>query len=447
MHENTLSVGILTAREIHFRLNGAFRGPDGRRYRGAYAISGEDDCLLLRQGAGTERLAPGFTLVPEDPVTATFDLAGVTIGIRFHWQRAEEQRFRGTLAFTREGALLAAVNIITLEEYLTSVISSEMRATSPPEFLKAHAVISRSWLLAQQEKRAAGPRDTPACAAGSDALNADGEREICRWYDREEHDHYDVCADDHCQRYQGTARAGTPAVEEAVRATRGQVLVHDGQVCDARFSKCCGGASERFDLTWEPRFHPYLVKVDDNDGGHASPDLRVEEHARAWILSSPPADCNTGGEILAEILNDYDRETRDFFRWTVAYTAAGLSALVESRLHAALGDLLDLQPLERGVSGRITRLRLVGTGGTLVIGKELLIRSALSPSHLYSSAFVPVIERDSAGRPSRFILHGAGWGHGVGLCQIGAAGMGARGYTYRQILARYFPGTNLETRY
>ncbi|MDR0766587.1 MAG: SpoIID/LytB domain-containing protein [Odoribacteraceae bacterium] len=433
MNENKISVGILPGREIRFRLNGSFRHGE-RAYDGEYSVTSDAGTLLLRQGEAVERLPDDFLLEPGTE-TDTFDLAGVVIGTRFHWERAEEQRFRGALSFVREGEEIVAVNILSLEDYLTSVISSEMNANAPPEFLKAHAVISRGWLLAQREKK-----------TGDEGQQAGNEGELVRWFDCRQHSLYDVCADDHCQRYQGVGRENAAAAQ-ATRDTRGEVLLYDGKVCDTRFSKCCGGVTERFDTAWEDRFHPYLVKVDDRSDGVPSPDLRVEENARAWILSTPAVDCNAGGEVLAGVLNDYDRETRDFFRWTVTYPAGELSALVESRLHAGLGDLLDLQPVERGVSGRIVRLRLVGTRGSLVIGKELLIRRALSRSHLYSSAFVVTVDRDKTGHPSRFILRGAGWGHGVGLCQIGAAVMSARGYSYREILSRYFPGTRLTTIY
>jgi SpoIID/LytB domain protein len=435
MNDILLRVGILSRPETRFRLDGPFRGvPGGATYRGDYTARLDDGALLLRQGEREERLAPGLVLEPVEGERATFELPDVTIGIRFHWERSERQTFRGALELIDEGGRVTVVNIIPLEEYLASVISSEMSATSSIELLKAHAVISRGWLLAQREK----------AAAGRPAAEPEAEGEYTRWFDREDHDRYDVCADDHCQRYQGTARACTPLVARAVGETRGEVLLHDGRPCDTRFSKCCGGATERFDLTWEPRFHPYLVKVDDNDRGLPSPDLRDEANARAWILSRPPASCDTRDEaILATVLNDYDRETGDFYRWSVSYPAGELSALVEERLHRGLGDILDLQPVARGVSGRLTRLRLVGSHGSLVIGKELVIRSALSPSHLYSSAFVPGITRDARGRPARFTLHGAGWGHGVGLCQVGAAVMSERGYSYREILARYFPGATL----
>jgi SpoIID/LytB domain protein len=356
--------------------------------------------------------------------------------VHFHWERTEEQRFRGALEIIEEGATLTAVNVASLEDYLTSVISSEMNAAAPMELLKAHAVISRGWILAQREKRKSPPADRPATRG-----------EDIRWFDREEHLLYDVCADDHCQRYQGIGRENERAAR-AVNSTRGQVLVYQGKICDTRFSKCCGGATERFESAWAADHHPYLVKVDDRADGPASPDLRDEEHAREWILSRPRADCDVADEqLLGNCLNDYDRETRDFFRWSVSYAADELSAIVRERLRVDIGDLVDLQPVERGDSGRLTRLRLVGTLDSIVIGKELYIRQALSRTHLFSSAFVPVIERDLDGNPRRFTLRGAGWGHGVGLCQVGAAAMSANGSSYREILARYFPAAQLQTVY
>jgi SpoIID/LytB domain protein len=435
-------VGILAGPEIHFHLDGTFRDDTGTIHPAGRYLARRDGAALVLSGEhGTTRHPFPFHLVPEVPTTHTFILAGVTIGIEFHWQRDEEQRFRGTLRLLAGDAdRLLAVNVVPVEEYLTSVISSEMRATASIEFLKAHAVISRGWLLAQIEKRDRGgaTRVTPP------PVPRDGE--YIRWFDREEHDLHDVCADDHCQRYQGITRAANPRVARAVEETHGEILLHDGHICDTRFSKCCGGATERFDLTWEPRHHPYLVKIDDNDDATPSPDLTREENARAWILSSPPASCNTRDErVLAAVLNDYDRETRDFFRWQCSYAADELSEIVERRLGAGLGDILRLQPLERGDSGRITRLAITGIRGSLTVGKELLVRRTLSPTHLYSSAFIVETTPGIAGHPSRFTLRGAGWGHGVGLCQIGAAVMSEHGYTYRQILSRYFPGTTLAT--
>ena len=327
-----------------------------------------------------------------------------------------------------------------VEEYLRSVISSEMKATSSIELLKAHAVISRSWLLAQIEKRnAIEAANTPYCS------ESNSEEERTKWYDREEHDNYDVCADDHCQRYQGITRASTAAVNEAVDATHGQVLIYDNSIADARFSKCCGGATELFENCWEPQAHPYLVAQCDNDRNDM-PDLRIEENAREWILSKPDVFCNTNDKhILSQVLNGYDQETSQFFRWRIEYEQDELSALIRRRSGIDFGTIIDLQPVERGTSGRIIRLRIVGSKRTMIVGKELEIRRWLSETHLYSSAFV--VEKQPYYNQTRFTFHGAGWGHGVGLCQIGAAVMGANGYKYEAILAHYFKGATLQNLY
>ncbi len=342
-----------------------------------------------------------------------FELEGVVIGKDFHWERTENQRFEGSLKIIREGNLQTAVNVIGVEKYLRSVISSEMNAASPAELLRAHAIISRSWLLSQVLGRKK--------KAKSVSKFKDSADEIHRWFDREEHALYDVCADDHCQRYQGITRIVSPEVDAAVATTRGKVLIHSGEICDARFSKCCGGTTEAFENVWEPVPKPYLPSVKD-------------------------PFCNTNNkDLLHTILNSYDRETPDFYRWRVEYTQAELSALVEQKLGLGLGRIEELEPLERGASGRIIRLKIVGENRTVVIGKELVIRRALSPSHLYSSAFtVETTEREGN---KIFILHGSGWGHGVGLCQIGAAVMAARGHSYEEILQFYYPGATLETIY
>ena len=435
MNLTTIEVGVLFAPTIRFRLNGIFRH-QGRAYHGEYsAAKAEGKIWLTGPDGERQEAAAGLTLEPDDYAAADFDLLGVTIGIHFHWERQENQKFKGSLRIIDEGEHLTAVNLLPVEEYLTSVISSEMKATSHPELLKAHAIISRSWLLAQKAKKAARPTARPA--------HRDEGEELVRWFDREDHEHFDVCADDHCQRYQGISRAYTPAVQEAIEATRGQVLTFDGAICDTRFSKCCGGVTERFENTWEETPHPYLTRVED---GAACPgDLRREEDARRWILDSPPSLCNTDDRAtLANVLNDYDQETTDFFRWTVSYTAEELSALVREKSGIDFGRVVALEAVERGVSGRIVRLRVAGTRRTMVVGKELLIRKLLSPSHLYSSAFVVDTETDSEGLPARFTLRGAGWGHGVGLCQIGAAVMSARGRSHQEILAHYFPGAKIE---
>lgn len=367
----------------------------------------------------------------------TFWLRNVTIGVNFHWERKEDQKFEGKLKFIVENGALTAINIIGVEDYLTSVISSEMSATASENLLKAHAVISRSWLLAQIEKNKEIMADKKEYSASIRT-----EDELIRWYDREDHVNFDVCADDHCQRYQGLTRASTRKVRNAIAQTWGEVLAYKGKICDARFSKCCGGAVEEFQHCWEPVKHGYLVKLRDSENPSDIPDLTIEENARKWIMESPEAFCNTTDKnILSQVLNSYDQETVNFYRWKVEYDKKELSELILKRGGVDYGEILDLVPVERGTSGRLVKLKIVGTKKTMTIGKELEIRRTLSTSHLYSSAFV--VEK----KGDKFILHGAGWGHGVGLCQIGAAVMGEKGYGYEQILLHYFVGASVEKRY
>lgn len=369
---------------------------------------------------GRHRIAGATTLVPADPETCAFALDDVTIGIGFHWERKERQVFRGALRVIRRPGGLTVVNDLSLEAYVASVISSEMSATCPLELLKAHAVIARSWLKGPSALGGASPAAAP-------------EGEVVRWYGREAHAGFEVCADDHCQRYQGITKAVSTAVEEAVRGTDGEMLLVDGAICDARYSKCCGGLTEAYATAWDDQEIPYLVSFPDGLREPAPEDLE------SFIRSSPAAFCNTrDAGLLSRILPGFDQETRDFFRWTVTYGPEELGELVRSRLGVDLGPIVALEPLARGPSGRIWRLRVAGERGVLVVGKELEIRRALSRSHLYSSAFV--VDRDAEGR---FVLRGAGWGHGVGLCQIGAAVMAERGRGYREILAHYYPGTTV----
>lgn len=429
-----IEVGILFSEDIRFRLNTVYRSEKQTWQPGDYHIRREG-CQYISTGPdGMQEIVLPLNLYPENEEHSDFDLTEVVIGIQFHWERKETQKFKGQLRIIDEGAHLTAVNILPLEEYLISVISSEMSATSSLEFLKAHAVISRSWLLAQKNKARSTEPGYPSCQHTSGSY--------IRWYDREDHAHFDVCADDHCQRYQGITKAYTPAVRQAVETTRGEVLMYEGNICDARFSKCCGGITERFENTWEPVVHPYLDKISDSPGQLSSGDLTREEDARKWILSSPLAFCNTSDpDILSQILNDYDQETRHFFRWREEYTVTELSELVRNKLGIDFGTITDIQAVERGVSGRLIRVRICGSRKSLIIGKELTIRKAFSPSHLYSSAFVVTREDD------KFIFRGAGWGHGVGLCQIGAAVMGAQGYSYRRILQHYFKDSELVKNY
>lgn len=426
-----VSVGIMFEPQIHF----AFWG--GHICEGV-TYSGEKNVFLSSGKILFEgRLYDELLFEPINCNSASFELYDVTIGINFHWERKEDQRFSGALKFIVENEKITAINVLPVENYLTSVISSEMSATAPLELLKAHAVISRSWLLAQIEKNKeinSQKGEYSACTCT--------DTELIRWYDREDHVNFDVCADDHCQRYQGITRASTEIVRKAIEDTSGQVLMFDGRICDARFSKCCGGAFEEFQSCWEDAKYPYLAKQRDSKAEIQLPDLRDEKEADKWIRTAPSAFCNTKDKhILSQVLNNYDQETVDFYRWKVSYTQEELSALIKQRSGIDYGVVTDLIPIERGTSGRLVKLKIVGTKRTMIIGKELEIRRTLSTSHLYSSAFVVDKEGDT------FILTGAGWGHGVGFCQIGAAVMGEQGYLYNDILLHYYIGANIEKLY
>lgn len=444
--EPEIAVGLLRAPEIQVTLHGSYRLNEemlsGRvTFRLNKEHKGAGGLLSYRAGQKTGRTTLPLTLVPVNYDQEVVEVHQITIGIDFHWQRQEDQLFRGSLRLVEEGGQLRAINVLKLEDYLVSVISSEMKATASTEFLKAHAIMSRSWLLAQLQKAAEGGN-----AAGAADQDNNPERHI-RWYDREDHALFDVCADDHCQRYQGLTRATEPRVEAAVRETSGQVLLYNDRVCDARFSKCCGGTTESFEEVWEPIPHPYLGSW--RDGGQGDlPNLREEEQAAAWILGQPEAWCRTSDrEVLAQVLNDYDQETQDFFRWEVVLSQQELQRLLKEKIGLELGAIQSLHPLKRDGSGRISELEITGTQGRCVVGKELEIRKALSPSHLYSSAFVVEAQPAGAVPPESFRLRGAGWGHGVGLCQIGAAVMGAAGKDHTRILLHYFRGAALKKLY
>ena len=403
--EPNVTVGIITADKITFTLNKSYVAK-GEVITGPQTVEFSEGGILWR---GTQYRNLTFTPQSDD---ASFELQDVTIGVNFHWERQQTQTFEGTLRIVVEADKSVAINELPVERYLASVISSEMSATASPEFLKAHAVISRSWLLAQMEKRRQHEN-------GSDSFFSfiKKDDELIRWYDREDHTIFDVCADDHCQRYQGITKANNRHVVDAIRATRDQILLSGDEICDARFSKCCGGITEEFQYCWEDTPKPYLVSVKD-------------------------PFCNTNDpNVISQVLNDYDQETTDFYSWTVDYTQEELSRIVNEKLKLDLGDITDLVPLERGKSGRIWKLKIVGTKRSFTIGKELEIRRALSESHLMSSAF------DVVKRKGHFILYGKGWGHGVGLCQIGAAVMGNQGYKYDEILYHYYRHTEIKKIY
>lgn len=424
-----ISVGICTEPRIDFTLEGIYSCETDS------VVTGRQKVEMSETGMTFDWNGRKYASITFEPTSAdgdTFEIDGVTIGIKFHWEQKERQRFRGKLRLVADSGRITAINIINVEEYLKSVISSEMCATASLNLLRAHAVISRSWLMAQLENR----------NVTADAVIKDHDGEIIRWWDRSNHALFDVCADDHCQRYQGITRISSDNALGAVDDTCGLVLTFDGKICDARFSKCCGGMLERFSTCWEDSDYPYLESYRDDAGESATPDLRNESEARAWIESKPASFCNTDSRrIISQVLNDYDRETADFYRWQVEYTVKELSDLIEEKLSMHLGLITAIEPLQRGPSGRIFRLRITGENGTAVIGKELEIRRTLSPSHLYSSAFT--VDRDD----DRFIIRGAGWGHGVGLCQIGAAVMADKGYDFRSILSHYYKGAQLTKLY
>ena len=442
MQEPVITVGILSGKEIGFSFPKEFISSDG------IAICGIQQAVY-RKGkiCWQEKEYDELSFTPQQDTSSFFELQDVTIGINFHWERKEVQRFKGELKIIVEDDRLTAINIIPIEDYLTSVISSEMSATASLELLKAHAVISRSWLL-NKLKVANGKLKVimhPDNTANFELSTLPSQ--LIKWYDHEAHKNFDVCADDHCQRYQGITRTSTPQAIEAVFATRGEVLMYEGEICDARFSKCCGGAFEEFQNCWENVKHPYLIGQRDSKTETRLPDLTKEVEADKWIRTSPAAFCNTHNkQVLSQVLNNYDQETTDFYRWRVCYSQQELSELIHKRSGIEFGKIIDLIPVERG---RLVRLKIVGTLRTLIIGKELEIRRTLSSSHLYSSAFVVDKEykEDEKEIPSRFILTGSGWGHGVGLCQIGAAVMGEQGYKYKEILSHYYPGSAIEQQY
>lgn len=445
MNKPKVHVGILFESRIEFVLLSPYRinGEEVSGKQVAAYIQGQ----ILWKG----RLYNELLFEPLNEDTDAFELIDVTIGINFHWERKEDQRFQGALKVIVEDGKLTGINVVNVEDYLTSVISSEMSATASLELLKAHAVISRSWLLANMKCRGGAllrPDIITTNRAEQSPAPTHNENELIRWYERDAHTRFDVCADDHCQRYQGITRASTRRAADAVYATRGQVLMSDGKICDTRFSKCCGGAFEEFQYCWEDVEHPYLAKQRDSKTHAELPDLRIEAKAEKWIRTSPEAFCNTKeSKVLSQVLNNYDQETTDFYRWKVEYTQSELSELIKQRSGIDYGQIIDLIPVERGTSGRLWKLKIVGTKRTLTIGKELEIRRTLSTSHLYSSAFVVDKAEIKEDVPGRFILTGAGWGHGVGLCQIGAAVMGEQGYKYDAILLHYYIGATIDKLY
>ena len=446
MQEPKLSVGIMFESKIDFSLLNAYLC-NGKEFFGNQIVEFCDGKIHWNGSFHDE-----LVFTPQQEETDSFELFNVTIGINFHWERKEIQRFKGALKIIVENEKLTAINVISVEDYLTSVISSEMSATASLELLKAHAVISRSWVLSPLNPPKGDFQDSAIQEQTSELHEPKSPlRGVggLLWYERDAHTNFDVCADDHCQRYQGITRASTEIVKQAIVETYGQVLIYDNKICDARFSKCCGGVFEEFQNCWDDVYHPYLRKTRDYKSDTFVPDLTVENEAQNWIRTSPDAFCNTRDkQILSQVLNNYDQETTDFYRWKVEYSQEELSALILKRSGVDYGEIIDLVPIERGTSGRLVQLKIVGTKQTRIIGKELEIRRTLSESHLYSSAFVVDREFSEGSEiPSKFILTGSGWGHGVGLCQIGAAVMGEEGHSYEKILLHYYIGAKIEKWY
>ena len=433
-HQPNITVGIMDRQaEVFGRFHGDFHGDGFGPFSGGFSAKVDSRMIVLFDDAHREIIrSPSVRL--RGPKHSSMTLFNVTIGNRFHWERTEHQTFQGNLILlSRNDGTIAVINEIPLEDYLKSVISSEMSGAGPIEFLKAHAILSRSWLLAALDRK----KKTKETSESSEKIT---DAEVIRWHDREEHDLFDVCADDHCQRYQGITKIISKQAEEAVCKTQGMVITYQDKICDARYSKACGGITENFDTAWDDKKVPYLESISDAPVPHRF--ITTEEEASAWILSAPDAYCSTNDErLLEKILPDFDRETKAFFRWRVEYSCAELEEILREKSGFDFGTLQEIVPLRRGPSGRISRLKINGSKRSMVVGKELEIRRWLSRTHLYSSAFVVTVDA------GRFTFHGAGWGHGVGLCQIGAAVMATKGFSAEEILKHYFRGVELKKIY
>ena len=444
--EPYISVGILTAKKIKFELYGEYSSYGFKHFfSGRFEAELVDDRIICKSDKDKIEITNEIIFEPQEPNNEAFLIRDVVIGVTFHWERKEKQRFTHSLKLVKDNGKITAINIVPIEKYLMSVISSEMSAKCSMQMLKATAVVSRSWLLAQIEKSKTIKSEHTNYKSGYQS-----EEELIRWYDREDHKLFDVCADDHCQRYQGVTKMTSDAVKNAVEKTSGVILLENDKILDARFAKSCGGISESFENVWEPVKHESLSAVYDYKfiSDNFDDDFSKEENAVKWIKSNPPAFCNTTDpKILNQILLDYDQETKDFYRWKVEYSQAQLSELIKRKSGIDFGLIKNLVPVERGFSSRLIKLKIVGTKKTLIIGKELEIRRTFSESHLYSSAFFVEKVGDVDGVPEKFTLYGAGWGHGVGLCQIGAAVMAEQGYQFDEIVTHYFKDAKLKKIY
>jgi len=444
--EPLISVGILSDTKIKFDLYGEYSSFGFKHFfSGRYEAELVNDRIICKGDNDKIEITDEIIFEPQEPNNESFIIKEVVIGVKFHWERKEKQRFTHSLKLIKDNGKITAINIVPIEKYLMSVISSEMSAKCSMQMLKATAVVSRSWLLAQIEKSKSIKSEYINYKSGFQS-----EEELIKWYDREDHKLFDVCADDHCQRYQGVTKMTSDVVRKAVEQTGGVVLLENDKILDARFSKSCGGISEAFENVWEPVKHPSLSAIYDYKfvADDFDDDFSKEENTVKWIKGNPPAFCNTTDpKILDQILLDYDQETKDFYRWKVEFTQTQLADLIKRKSGIDFGLIKDLILVERGFSSRLVKLKIVGTKKTLTIGKELEIRRTLSETHLYSSAFIVEKFGDVDGAPEKFLLRGAGWGHGVGLCQIGAAVMAEQGYQFDEIAIHYFKGAKLKKIY
>ena len=437
--EPEIKVALLqNYKEARLNLKGRFLLSDERTISGHISVRVRQGEVALCDPSGME-IASGKTIMLSAHNKATFTVSDVKIGIDFHWQRSQEQSFRGNLFLSvASDSSFNLINEIALEDYLASVVSSEMSAEAPLEFLKAQAVTARSWLVAMLERK--------KMSGVLPEAKQTKEGEIIVWHDVNDHKGFDVCADDHCQRYQGITRIISENVHTAIKNTRGLFLVYAGEICDARYYKSCGGQTEIFSTAWEDKSPDYLRSVTDNIEQH--PPIQSEAEAKGWLTGRPQAYCNTTDkELLGKILPAFDQETLDFYRWQVIYSRQELEDIIRKKSGIDFGELQNLTALSRGPSGRIYKLRIEGSRRTVIVGKELEIRRWLSQSHLLSSAFVVSKTNAADGSVESFILTGGGWGHGVGLCQIGAAFMAAKGFKAQEILAHYFTGASLQKLY
>ncbi|MGE5859593.1 MAG: SpoIID/LytB domain-containing protein [Ignavibacteria bacterium] len=447
--EPEVQVGILSGRLINFELYGDFKCQGFQnRFNGPFTAEFLGSNIIFKNDHEQFQINDEIVFEPTDPPSDSFLIRNVTIGIDFHWERKEKQRFSGSLKLKKDKDKIWLINIITAEKYLQSVISSEMSSKSSLQLLKAHSIISRSWLIAQMEKSKTSRKGKPGPSRSQTSFST--EKEFIKWYGREEHAFFDICADDHCQRYQGITKISTENAKQAVLQTKGIILTNRGKICDTRYSKACGGITESFENVWEPVKYEYLSSVVDYKfpPDNYSFDFSDEKNAEKWVKGKPPAYCNTANKkILSQALLEYDQNTKDFYRWKVEYNQQEISEIIKTKSGIDFGNIIDLIPVERGASSRLIKLKIMGTLKSLIIGKELEIRRMLSKSHLYSSAFVVEKQMGSNDIPEKFILYGAGWGHGAALCQIGAAVMSALGFQFDEILLHYFKHAELKKIY